>query len=163
MARSFTFGTLIALALCFSSPLSFAMASGLYVEGKVYCDTCRVEFETKLSEFISGATVKLECKNSENNTITYAVEGVTGAQGNYRIPVEGDHEDDICEVRLIKSGMADCTEPFKSVDRARIVLTKNVGVVQPARYANPLGFMKKEANPECGNVLKDMGFLPLNK
>ncbi|KAF2287326.1 hypothetical protein GH714_039635 [Hevea brasiliensis] len=163
MARIFTFTAIIASALCFSSFLNFALAStALYVEGRVYCDTCRVEFETKISELISGATVKLECKNRENNTLTYAVEGVTDVKGVYRLPVEGDHEEDICEVRLMKSGMADCTEPFKSADRARILLTKNVGVVQPTRYANPLGFMKKEAYPECRNVLKDMGFVPLD-
>ncbi|OAY54790.1 olee1-like protein [Manihot esculenta] len=163
MASTFTFTALVASALCFFSLLSNALAaSGLNVEGKVYCDTCRVEFETKISEMISGATVKLECKNRENNTLTYAVEGVTDNKGIYRLPVEGDHEEDICEVRLIKSGRADCSEQFKIVDRARILLTKNVGMVQTTRYANPLGFMKKKASPQCAQVLKDMGFVPID-
>ncbi|EEF38957.1 Anther-specific protein LAT52 precursor, putative [Ricinus communis] len=163
MAKSFTFGALIASALCFSSLLSSALATaGLYVEGKVYCDTCRVEFETKLSEVIPGTRVKLECKNRENNTLTYAVEGVTDASGIYRLPVEGEHEEDLCEVKLIKSGKPDCAEAFKSVDHARVLLTHNVGVVQPTRYTNPLGFMKQKASPECGKVLQDMGFVPLD-
>ncbi|KDP32532.1 hypothetical protein JCGZ_14735 [Jatropha curcas] len=161
MAKSFAFAGLIASALCFSSLFSYAFAgANMFVEGKVYCDVCRVEFETKLSEPIKGAVVKLECKIRENNTLTYAVEGETDPQGIYRLPVEGEHEEDICEVRLVKSGMTDCIEPFKSTDRARILLSQNVGVVQASRYANPLGYMKKEANPNCGQVLLDMGFLP---
>merc|ERR1711925_55598 len=31
------------------------------VEGDVYCDPCRVQFETKLSHKIAGAPLKLEC------------------------------------------------------------------------------------------------------
>lgn len=107
--------------------------------------------------------MKLECHDRDNNSLTFSAEGVTNDKGVYRLPVdEGDYEQDICEVKLIKSGMADCNEPFKTTDRARVLLTKNVGVVQSTRYANPLGFMKKEVNPECGEVLKSMGFVPLN-
>ena len=46
---------LVSLAICLSSLLSFANAEDtFFVEGKVYCDTCRVEFETRLSEPIKG-------------------------------------------------------------------------------------------------------------
>merc|ERR1711925_38386 len=33
------------------------------VEGDVYCDPCRVQFETKLSHKIAGAPLKLECSD----------------------------------------------------------------------------------------------------
>ncbi|XP_050228855.1 anther-specific protein LAT52-like [Mercurialis annua] len=154
----FTFAALVASALCFS--VAFAV-DGIYVQGKVYCDVCRVEFETKISEPILGTSVNLECKNRENNTVTFTAEGTTDAEGIYKIPVVGDHEDDICEVRLVKSGRVDCSETFKTVDRARVLLTNNGGVVQKNRFANSLGFMTAKASPNCGKTLQDMGFLPL--
>jgi len=52
MAKSFT---IAAFVLCFSSLLISAYAADyLDVEGKVYCDPCRVEFQTKISEGIPG-------------------------------------------------------------------------------------------------------------
>jgi hypothetical protein len=52
MAKSFT---IAAFVLCFSSLLISAYAADyLNVEGKVYCDPCRVEFQTKISEGIPG-------------------------------------------------------------------------------------------------------------
>jgi len=109
----------------------------------------------------AAAKVKLVCNNRDNGTETYTVEGATDNSGTYRLPVAGDHEDDICEVRLVESSRPDCNEPFRSIDSARILLTKNVGVVDKTRYPNALGYMKKEAQPECADVLKEMGFLPL--
>ncbi|XP_011006522.1 PREDICTED: olee1-like protein [Populus euphratica] len=159
MAKSFT---IAAFVLCFSSLLISAYAADyLNVEGKVYCDPCRVEFQTKISEGIPAAKVKLVCNNRDNGTETYTVEGATDSSGTYRLSVAGDHEDDICEIRLVESSRPDCNEPFRSIDSAKILLTKNAGVVDKTRYPNALGYMKKEAQPECANVLKEMGFLPL--
>lgn len=109
----------------------------------------------------AAAKVKLVCNNRDNGTETYTVEGATDSSGTYRLPVAGDHEDDICEVRLVESSRPDCKEPFRSIDSARILLTKNAGVVDKTRYPSALGYMKKEAQPECADVLKEMGFLPL--
>jgi len=155
---------LVSLAICLSSLLSFSYAEDtFFVEGKVYCDTCRVEFETKLSEPIKGATVNLECRNrTVDGSITYSQETVTDESGKYSFPVEGDHEEEICEVRVIKSPRADCNEYMEAWKKARVVLTKKDGVLQPLRFANSLGFLKKEAVPGCAEVLKAMGFLPLH-
>jgi hypothetical protein len=55
MAKCFTVAAFVATALCFSSVLISAYAADyLDVEGKVYCDTCRVEFQTKISDAIPG-------------------------------------------------------------------------------------------------------------
>ncbi|XWS16895.1 hypothetical protein CRYUN_Cryun33cG0020700 [Craigia yunnanensis] len=155
---------LVSLAICLiSSLLCFAYAADtFFVEGKVYCDTCRVEFETRLSEPIKGVTVNLECRNRTEGSITYNQEAVTDESGKYRIPVEGDHEEEICEVSVIKSPREDCNEFMEAWKKARIVLTKNDGVCEPLRFANSLGFLKKEAVPGCAEILKEMGFLPLN-
>ncbi|KAJ8898582.1 hypothetical protein K2173_001479 [Erythroxylum novogranatense] len=148
------------IALCFYSILSYAYADSWMVEGKVYCDSCRVEFETKLTQSLPGATVRLECRERDNGTVTYTVEGISDSKGSYHMEVPGEHEDEICEVKTVKSSREDCGEPFKGNVRARILLTKNVGVLGRRRFANPLGFMTKKPHTECNKVLEDMGFLP---
>ncbi|KAB2032423.1 hypothetical protein ES319_D05G372400v1 [Gossypium barbadense] len=55
---------LLCFTICVSSSLNYSYGAAeenmqYMVVGHVYCDTCRVEFETKLSEPISGAVVKL--------------------------------------------------------------------------------------------------------
>ncbi|KAE8663450.1 Anther-specific protein LAT52 [Hibiscus syriacus] len=154
---------LVLKAVCISCLSSFALAAEkLNVVGKVYCDTCRVEFETKLSEPISGATVKLECKKEKDDAVTFSREAVTNATGGYNIPVEGDHDEEICSVRVDKSPRPDCNERMEAWEKSRVELSGNDGLADPTRTANNLGFKKKEALPGCTQVLKEMGF-PMGK
>ncbi|GLT48615.1 hypothetical protein SLA2020_222300 [Shorea laevis] len=153
---------LFAVALCFSSLLSLALATTdehFFVEGKVYCDTCRVQFETKLSEYLQGAKVALECRKREGGDITYTQEAITGTDGKYKIAVQGNHEEEICEVKVEKSPRDDCGEIVQGRNRARVVLTNNNGVAQPVRFANSLGFLKNEPVAGCRQVLIDLGFI----
>lgn len=134
-----------------------------YVEGRVYCDTCRIQFVTKASTYIPGAKVRLECKNREGGHLTYRIEGETDKTGTYSLPVDGDHEEEVCEVILVKSPDPECNEPFTGGfggKSARVSLTSNNGIASAARLANPLGFMKKQAFPECPDILKELGLLP---
>ncbi|KAG9454324.1 hypothetical protein H6P81_007228 [Aristolochia fimbriata] len=131
----------------------------LDVEGKVFCDTCRVGFVTRISEYIEGAEVKIECHNRTTGILTASVEGHTDKTGSYFIQVKGDHQEDICEVELLKSPRADCNQLDNERSRARILLTKNNGIVSDIRHANPLGFLKKEALPQCSIVLKELGLI----
>ncbi|KAL4354015.1 hypothetical protein GQ457_06G023330 [Hibiscus cannabinus] len=160
--------TLLFFIVCISSFFSFSHGDGagksnvFTVVGHVYCDTCRVEFETKLSEPISGATVKLECNNRTDDTSTYqSPEITTGAKGEFRIHVTGDYEDSDCDVILMKSPREDCNEPTESWRKARVVITTKDGVTGNIRYANNLGFKRKEALPECKQVLTEMGYYEL--
>ncbi|KAF5735011.1 putative Anther-specific protein LAT52 precursor [Tripterygium wilfordii] len=180
MAKNVAATTLfMAAVLCFSSLVSAsarapastparAPASApvsndiLYVEGRVYCDTCRVQFETKLTEYMEAASVRLQCRNRTSDKITYTFEELTDSNGIYHIPVEGDHEEEICEVKLLKSSRDDCSERATRRLTGRVLITKNVGVATPIRYANSLGFMKKEPLPGCTQELQRMGFLPLD-
>ena len=106
--------------------------------------------------------MNLECRNRTEGSITYKQEAVTNESGKYRIPVEGDHEDEICEISVINSPREDCNEFMEAWKKARVVLTKKDGLCEALRFANNLGFLKKEALPGCAEVLKEMGFLPLN-
>nr|ACU23617.1 unknown [Glycine max] len=153
---------ILASTLCFLSFLGSAYARDRFmVEGTVYCDTCRVQFLTKLSEILEGATVRVTCSQVDNaKNVTFSKEAVTDASGSYKVEVEGDHEEDTCEVTLLKSPRPDCSE----IDReshlqqaARISITKNNGIVSPFRQANPLGFLKKDRLPGCADLLKELG------
>ncbi|KAL5997889.1 hypothetical protein ACLOJK_008821 [Asimina triloba] len=145
--------------LCLFSLLGFASCHDpLFVEGIVYCDTCRAGFETRLSEPLEGAKVKLECRSLVNNEITITKEALSNSSGLYHIPVETDHEEDLCEVIAVESPREDCNKCNPGRDRARILLTRNVGIVSNVRHANPLGYMKNDIIEGCTQVLKEMGF-----
>ncbi|GAB2223885.1 hypothetical protein Droror1_Dr00004629 [Drosera rotundifolia] len=107
-----------------------------------------------------GAKVRLECRNITSGDLIYTADAVTDKQGRYSIAVDGDYEDDVCEVLLQKSPREDCSEiPTDSFTRmaAKVSLTSNNGVVDPTRYANPLGFMIRKPLPECPEVFKELG------
>ncbi|KAE8692254.1 hypothetical protein F3Y22_tig00110847pilonHSYRG00093 [Hibiscus syriacus] len=162
--------TFLFFFICISSSPTFASAAGpskqnkYIIVGRVYCDTCRVEFETKLSEPINGAVVKLECKNRTTEATTYqSNEIATNPSGEYRIEVTGDYEDSDCDINLIRSPRDDCSEPTESWRKARVVLTARDGISGELRYPNNLGFKKKEALPGCKKVLTDMGYYELKE
>ncbi|KAK3012519.1 hypothetical protein RJ639_008005 [Escallonia herrerae] len=158
---------LIVSALCILAIADFAHAHEQYhVQGQIYCDTCRVQFATRIAEPIEGAAVRLECRKRDGSeNVTYSVEGVTDAEGLYHLPVEGEHEDEICEVILVKSPREDCSEQMDEFNRARVVCSSNSGIdnAGQVRYANALGFMIKEALPGCKQVLDELGFFPLHE
>ena len=165
MAKTYSTVVLVAAAaLCMAALINVAEAinedTSLYVEGKVYCDTCRVQFQTPISEYIANATVTLLCRNRMTELVSVEIEAVTDESGKYTIKVDNDHADSICEVHLTNSPREDCSEVTAELNAARILLTNDVGVVGPVRYANALGFMRKEALKNCGEVLKGIGFLP---
>ncbi|KAL3736125.1 hypothetical protein ACJRO7_025126 [Eucalyptus globulus] len=162
MARTLEAAALVATALCLSSLLGFAYGhEKLDVVGKVFCDTCRVDFETKVSYGLADSKVRLECHNRTSGALTLSAEAVTDKTGEYRLEVEGDHEEEICEVQLIESSEPECSSLLEgAVHNARVALTNKNGVAQPARFANALAFAKKETLADCAQVLLEMGVLP---
>ncbi|KAJ4726434.1 Pollen-specific protein-like [Melia azedarach] len=160
MAKATQFAAAIATAICFSSLVGSAVANShptLFVEGRVYCDQCRAQFETKLSEPVESATVALECRTRDTEEVVYTHEVETDKNGAYMIPAESGHAELICEVVLVRSPDEECNEIIAGASRARIVLSTNSGVAEPVRHANALGFMAKEAVAGCDKVLEDMG------
>nr|GMD84158.1 anther-specific protein LAT52-like [Ipomoea batatas] len=137
-----------------------APAEKFSVRGQVYCDTCRVQFQTRISEYMAGVVVRLDCKNIDNETLTYSVQGETGPDGKYSLSVDGDHENDMCDVTVVKSPKEDCKETVAGLEKARVVCTENVGMDGSVRYANPLFFMKRKADERCPQVLKEIDFFP---
>lgn len=104
--------------------------------------------------------MRLECRDSEGGKLTYSVDGLTDASGSYSIKVDGDHEEEVCEVALVESSDHECAEIDKEnflKKTARVGLTKDNGISSDKRMANPLGFMVKDRLPECTEVLRELG------
>lgn len=87
------------------------------------------------------------------------MEGKTGGGGRYNLEVSGDHANDSCEVSVVESGRYDCAEPMADLEKSRIECTANSGIHAAVRYANPIGFMTKVADPQCGPMLFNMGIV----
>ncbi|CAD6334278.1 unnamed protein product [Miscanthus lutarioriparius] len=132
-----------------------AAGGGFVVTGRIYCDNCRAGFETNISHAIQGATVEMECRHFESQQVHDKAQATTDAGGWYKMEIGGDHQDEICDVRLLKSPEADCAEIELSRDRCRVPLTGNDGIKQSGvRYANPIAFFRKEPLPNCGELLR---------
>lgn len=155
---------LLSLAAADGKPEDKSVSTGpFYVEGKVYCDTCRAQFVTRISSYMTGAKVRLECRDREGGKLTYSVDGQTNNAGTYVLTVEGNHEEEVCEIALIESSDPECSEINKDDylrKSARISLTTNNGITSPVRSANPLGFMKSNPLPECVEVLRELDVTP---
>ncbi|XP_076924232.1 anther-specific protein LAT52-like [Bidens hawaiensis] len=127
------------------------------VQGKVYCDPCRIQFPTKISYPVPNTKVTLQCRKRENGAETAKVEGKTDSSGMYRITATGDHEEEICDVRVTESPDKKCPEVMDDESVARVSLTDKDGVRGNTRKANPIGFMVKEIDPRCKEILAEIG------
>ncbi|XP_009761932.1 anther-specific protein LAT52 [Nicotiana tabacum] len=150
-------------ALCVLAIANFAVAEPevFDVEGRVFCDTCRLGFATSLSEAIQGATVRLTCRDIETHNETYSTEGKTDMIGKYTLTVEGDHENDICEVTVVNSPREDCKEIVSELVKGRVVCSKNVGMHNAVRFTNPLFFQKDKPVPGCKELVEEMELVDL--
>ncbi|KAH7844441.1 hypothetical protein Vadar_027998 [Vaccinium darrowii] len=163
---------LIASALCFLAVAAHAHDDMVHapavddynldkfcVEGFVYCDGCRVLFPAAGGN-IGQAVVELSCRDRDDGTPTLTIQGKTDNVGYYAINVNKDHENDICDVQVVSSPEPDCNIIVPAISTTRINLARNSGIITASRFANPIGFMRKEALPECHDVLDSMGFIP---
>ncbi|RLM75686.1 hypothetical protein C2845_PM15G06740 [Panicum miliaceum] len=102
------------------------------------------------------AKVRLECKHFGTGNVERAIDGVTDETGTYKIELKDGHEEDICEVVLVQSPRKDCDEVRELRDRASVLLTRNVGICDSVRLANPLGYFKDVPLPVCSELLKKL-------
>ncbi|BAF25915.1 pollen-specific protein C13 [Oryza sativa Japonica Group] len=128
-----------------------------FVEGDVYCDTCRAGFQTNATTAIQGARVRLECRHfmSASGAVERSAEGTTDAAGHYRIElVDNRGAEEVCAVALLSSPDPECHETEVGRDRAPVTLVQDAGLATMVRRANPLGFLKTRPLPICGDLLK---------
>ncbi|XP_024973822.1 anther-specific protein LAT52-like [Cynara cardunculus var. scolymus] len=129
------------------------------VQGKVYCDPCRIQFPTKISYPVPNTKVILSCRERENDAETFTVEGTCDSNGMYSITASGDHEEEICDVRVTESPDKKCPEVMDDESSSRVSLTDKNGVRGKTRMANPIGFMVKEVDPRCKDILAEIGIM----
>ncbi|KAL8133168.1 pollen-specific protein C13 [Apium graveolens] len=143
-------------ALCILPAIVSArfIGSPFQVQGRVYCDTCRCGFETSATNYLAGAKVKIECRGDDAGGIKYSVEGVTDSTGTYTISVAYDRGDDICDAVLVSSPDPFCSAPNRGRDRSRVILTRSNGLTSNLRYANNMGFLRKQPLGGCTQLLK---------
>nr|GEU90058.1 olee1-like protein [Tanacetum cinerariifolium] len=127
------------------------------IQGKVYCDPCRIQFPTKISYALAGTKISLVC-HKETGEETYRVEGESDRKGKYTIEAVGDHADEICEITVSQSPDPNCPELMDDENHVRVSLTNKHGAKGRGRYANPLGFMVMDADPRCKEALDELGF-----
>merc|ERR1712054_740588 len=142
MAKLIQVSILFVVALCFlflsgsvySEDVPQPPVSLFYVQGQVYCDTCRAGFFTEV--------------------------GHTRAEGLYSMVIERDHKNEFCEIVLLSSSRKDCHEiPTEGWVKPSLKFILNT-VNGTTRTINPLGFFKKEALPECAQVYNKFGMYP---
>ncbi|MCD7446180.1 hypothetical protein HAX54_045237 [Datura stramonium] len=159
----------IASAICLFSLIGITQATEesdnyqFILEGIVYCDPCRAEFKTNLSEPLADVRVGMQCRNPETEKVTITVTASTNSTGYYHMLIEGDHENEICETYLIKSPREDCSEiPDEGHAResSRVTLTNNNGIAGKYRESNALFFLTKTVAPECEQEFKEMEYIP---
>ncbi|XP_071719658.1 olee1-like protein [Rutidosis leptorrhynchoides] len=127
------------------------------IQGKVYCDPCRIQFPIKISYPVPNTKVILRCRNRESGVETVKTEGMSDANGMYSLNASGDHEEEICDVRVTESPDPKCPEVMDDESSARVSLTDKNGVRGNTRMANPIGFMVKDIDPRCKAILDEMG------
>lgn len=103
---------------------------------------------------VAGARVRIECKDRASLQLKYSIEGVTDSTGTYKIVVADDHEDQICDAKLVSSPDPECSEPNKGRDRARVILTRSNGMSSDTRFANNMGFLRNQPLSGCTQLLK---------
>ena len=85
----------------------------------------------------------------EGGNTTFSKEAMTDASETYRVEVDRDHEEELCEVVLVKSSREDCDE-INSLSHlyqvARISVTANNGIVSSVQDESMQHFLKNRVN-----------------
>lgn len=98
--------------------------------------------------------MRIECKGPDATGIKFTAEGVTDSTGTYKISVSYDRGDDICDAVLVSSPDPFCSAPNRGRDRARVILTGANGLTSNIRFANNMGFLRKQSLAGCTQLLK---------
>ena len=140
--------------ICVLALLSVARASENFsVTGKVYCDNCDAGFPTRISPAIAGATVAVECKDTNGKQTFYAT-GLSGKDGKFSIAVVGERPRELCKAQALSSPDDKCSIPT-DVNEGPVYLTHNNGINSDERMTGPFCFKSAEKHPQCGAVMAE--------
>ncbi|GAA0174772.1 hypothetical protein LIER_41780 [Lithospermum erythrorhizon] len=142
--------------VCILAFAAIAQCEVFDIKGHIYCDPCKLGFQTEKSYGLKGATVELTCSSIVDGSVSYTQKAVTNDAGEYVVSVKNDHENEVCEVKALSSGTEDCKVAIEA--SARIECTEKSGLHSDVRFANPLGFTKDVAVAGCKKIVEDMDF-----
>ncbi|KAK4255886.1 hypothetical protein QN277_008822 [Acacia crassicarpa] len=143
---------IVSAALCFSA---HGYNNTYNIQGRIYCDPCRLQQETRTSIPLKGVKVILQCKPIESGSVTYTNTGITDQNGMYIIPMEGDHKSDHCEILTDQTTHPSCSETVATKgDRVTVLMNTDVSSFS-TYFVRPLGFMSKELDPRCVQMVKE--------
>uniref|UniRef100_A0A0D9XJ33 Uncharacterized protein n=1 Tax=Leersia perrieri TaxID=77586 RepID=A0A0D9XJ33_9ORYZ len=124
-------------------------------ETSTFKPTAQSPTQEMIGQSSNGAKVKVECRSKSTGAKTCSFEGETDHTGTYSIPVNDEHEHELCESVLVSSpAEAKCGKVVAGRERAPVFLTNNNGVTSNVRLANALGFQKDTALAACAEILK---------
>ncbi|CAN6845637.1 unnamed protein product [Brassica oleracea] len=102
----------------------------------------------------TGAMVKLVCKNRKTMEEIYTNVAVSNMHGKYMFVVHNNHNDEMCDVMLVKSSDKGCSEISKGREQARVILNHYNGITEQIRHANNMGFGKDVTDVFCYELIK---------
>ncbi|CAM8921979.1 unnamed protein product [Rhodiola kirilowii] len=127
----------------------------LTLSGRTYCDTCQAGFVTPATTYIQGAKVKIQCTSRKTQQVTWTSEEVeTDSTGTYHINIDEEHENETCDVLLVSSPVSGCSEIDPALNRVRVTLFRNNGIVGNDRMANSMGFKSADTLAACDQVME---------
>ncbi|KAI3891528.1 hypothetical protein MKW92_019245 [Papaver armeniacum] len=119
----------------------------------VYCDDFHVVNRSNVIHVVPDLRPKFlnrskNAVNKEGGNITYTAEDVvTDEDGMYLVVINGDHEDDVCEV-LLKESPRSIVTVVPTRNQGRVAITiDNGGIDSPIRFMNSLAFSRKYLSP----------------
>lgn len=103
---------------------------------------------------ITGAKVRIVCKDRVTLKSEVVGEAVTGRRGRYRVAVTGDRQDKQCLAELVQSPMADCNVADPGRSTATVILTRSNGAASTRHLANAMGFFRDQPLRGCAALRK---------
>lgn len=84
----------------------------------------------------------------------YSKQVRTDSSGTYKFFVDETEENQICDVKLVSSPLADCKEPTPGRDQSRVILNRFNGIDTNDRFVNNMGFMTKGVASVCAEIFR---------
>lgn len=103
---------------------------------------------------VTGAKVRIVCKDRVTLKSEVVGEAVTGRRGRYRVAVTGDRQDQQCLVELVQSPMPGCDVADPGRSTATVILTRTNGAASTRHFANAMGFFRDQPHRGCAALRK---------
>ncbi|KAI5059211.1 hypothetical protein GOP47_0025530 [Adiantum capillus-veneris] len=143
-------------ALLFLLPLAAFLVEGsaqshpLVVKGRVFCDACHAGHFSRSSFYLAGAKVGVQCGSSQGHVTAY-VEGKTGPNGEFSLPVGGEHEGEYCVALVLHSPHPTCNLLSQHGAFATVLLTRNAGLADDVINTGPFAFTPNRLASFCAS------------